>query len=163
MDKEIFRKLAISGDQHFAGGKVSGMTEWAAALLTAFPMADWRRQRQHNHGVIASALANLAWVTVLQPESEDGTCPFSCILVFDSAERCSYIREKLISSRVYPAVLWPLDKKVMEGISQLDIDFSHRMLSIHCDMRYNEIDMKHVASLIHKYGCENMELAKNTC
>jgi len=64
------------------------------------------------------------------------------------------VRQKLIESRVYPAVLWPLDASVVTGIGEEFREFSACMLSIHCDMRYAEDDMLHVATLIKQFGAE---------
>lgn len=155
IEKETFRRLAISGEQHIASGKVSGMPEWTKPLLSAFPVAKWRDRKRLNHQVLSAALADLPWVDVLQAERYIDTCPFSGILVFDSAKRQLHVKGELSFSRIYPAILWQLDKPMAEGISQRDLDFSRRMLSIHCDMRYDENDMNYVASLIREYGEAN--------
>jgi hypothetical protein len=50
------------------------------------------------------------------------------------------------------SVLWPLEVPVVEGIPQEHIDESRRMISVYCDMRYDEHDMRYVASLITDIG-----------
>jgi hypothetical protein len=147
-DKELFRCLATSGEGRIASGEVSGMTEWTRALLRTFPVRPWREQRRENQRVLSSALSGSSWVTVLQPQDAVDGCPFSGILLFDSVERRDHVRERLTASRVYPAILWPLESLVLPGIPPENVDFSRRMLSIHCDMRYSGEDMLRVAEMI---------------
>jgi hypothetical protein len=147
-DKELFRRLATSGEDRIAEGDLSGMTTWTRALLLTFPVRPWRGRRRENHRVLSSALSGIPWVKVLQPMSEGDECPFSGILLFDSVERRDHVRERLMASRVYPAILWPLESPVLPGVPPEDVDFSCRMLSIHCDMRYDREDMLKVAGLI---------------
>jgi hypothetical protein len=52
----------------------------------------------------------------------------------------------LISNSVYPAILW----NVPETVSGSSRNFSERMLSIHCDGRYNEEDIKQLADILNK-------------
>ena len=83
--------------------------------------------------------------------------PFSAVLIFDTTERRNYVNEKLIRSRIYPAILWPLEKPVINGIPDKYMDLSRRILSIHCDMRYNESDMVYVGMQIRNFGNEYID------
>jgi hypothetical protein len=154
--KEVFRNLAISGEKGVSYDpsirEVSGMTVWSHALLQNFPIENWRKQRRDNHRLLSDILSDLKWLKVLKPQSTSDTCPFSCIVFFDSPERRDYVRKELIDSRVYPAVLWPLDNPAVQGIPREHVEFSQRMLSFHCDMRYTKKDIQHVASLIKRFG-----------
>jgi len=152
IEKEKFRHLAILGEGHIGTGEPSGMLKWTSCLFTTFPMEIWRQQRRLNHQILSAGLADLPWVEVLQPEDNLTTFPFSGILVFDSPERRARVRQKLMAAQVYPAILWPLDEPVVKGISPEDLDFSQRMLSIHCDLRYGRADMEYVSYLIREYG-----------
>ncbi|UCG42174.1 MAG: hypothetical protein JSU73_09880 [candidate division WOR-3 bacterium] len=147
-DKEFFRRLAISGEGRIASGDVSGITEWTRALLRTFPTGTWRERRRENHRVLLSAIGGIPWATVLRPQDAVDVCPFSGIVLFDSAERRDHVRECLMASRVYPTILWPLESLALPGIPPENVDFSRRMLSIHCDMRYSRADMLRVAEMI---------------
>jgi len=149
--KEQFRVLAVSGEEALARGTVSGMPQWTRGLFSKFPIKKWRRDRLRNHAALVSSLRNVPWLTVLQPFAE-GSCPFSGILVFDSAERREHVRKCLIECQIYPAILWLLEKRAVRGVPSADVDFSRRMLSIHCDTRYTVGQMRHVARLIKRYG-----------
>ena len=151
--KQAFRQLALSGEAHIASGDVSAMPGWTRDLLSIFPVEEWRNMRHHNFMVLLDALAALPWLEVLKPFQAQA-CPFSAVLLFDSSERRSFVRRKLIEARAYPTVLWPLDAPVVAGIGEEFRDFSTRMLSIHCDMRYDEADLLHVAELIKQFGAD---------
>ncbi len=152
VEKDTYLRLLHSGEHQLGEGEVSGMLDWTRSLLSSFPVAKWRNLRRRNHQVLSAELSNLRGVEVLQPRNGLSTCPFSGILLFDSPQKRSRVREKLIAARVYPAILWPLEKTPVAGVSQKEQDFSQRMLSVHCDMRYDETEMKYVTSLIKKYG-----------
>jgi hypothetical protein len=150
--KELYLDLARGSEERFAAGRLSGMTDWSAALLKIMPVREWRDARTRNYGVLRDALARRPWVSVLQPEIPDAGCPFAGILVFDSGERREAVRRKLIESSIYPAVLWPQESADNPGASVQDIDLGRRILAIHCDMRYNEYEMTRVAKLVVTYG-----------
>ncbi len=152
VEKAIFRQLAMSGEASIAAGAVSGMPEWTAALVATFPVQAWRERRRDNHRLMCHALAKLPWVTVLPASESSGTCPFSAILVFDSAARRERVRHRLIEADVYPAILWPLEEPIVEGIADVYCDLGRRMLSIHCDMRYDAVDIERVAEFIKLSG-----------
>jgi hypothetical protein len=147
-DKALFRRLAVAGEGRIASGDVSGMTDWTRALLPEFPVKAWRERRRANQRVLASALGGLPGIAVLQAQDAVCGCPYSGLILLDSVQRRDHVRERLMASRVYPAILWPLQSPVLPGVPPEDVDFSRRMLSIHCDMRYNREDMLRVAEMI---------------
>jgi len=52
----------------------------------------------------------------------------------------------LIESCVYPAILWAVPGSASAGAK----DFSERMLSIHCDGRYTEEDIRQLADILNR-------------
>jgi hypothetical protein len=153
VEKQTFRQLALSGEAHIAAGEISDMPDWTRSLLAMFPVDDWRAIRRRNFEITAQALTDLPWLKVLQPAVVQA-CPFSAVLLVDSKPRRSFMRQKLIEAQVYPAVLWPLDVPIVVGVGEEFQDFSARMLSLHCDMRYSEADMLRVAELIKQFGAQ---------
>lgn len=68
--------------------------------------------------------------------------------VVNSDDERMALRQHLIQNRIYPAILW----KVPEDSCFSDaLDFSNRMLSVHCDARYNRQQIEEMCSLINKY------------
>lgn len=154
IEKNVFRQLLTSGEQDIASGNISGMSDWAKNMLPTFPIDHWREKRRINHRCICNKLSGLPWLSVLREENNEDSCPFSAVLIFDTTERRNFVYEKLIQSRIYPAILWPLERPVIDGIPYRYVDLSRRMLSIHCDMRYDESDMIYVGKQIRKFGNE---------
>jgi hypothetical protein len=148
VDKATYRALALRGEKGLAVPSVSAISDVARGLLGSFPVGSWRRARAVNHALLVSLLAQLAWARVLMPA--DSTCvPFSCVLVLDSAERRERVRLRLIQERVYPAVLWPLDRTILP-VGPTARELSRTMLSIHCDGRYGPQDIDRVAEIVNR-------------
>ncbi|MCH3884622.1 hypothetical protein [Tenacibaculum aquimarinum] len=57
------------------------------------------------------------------------------LLKFEETEHQNYVRDKLIKSKIFPAVLWP------EQTLKRDIEVQNTMLFIHTDFRYNKQDL----------------------
>ena len=151
IEKTVFRNLAILGESHISGAEISGMSEWARNLMT-FPIASWRRMRKRNHRILSEKLMGLPWLRVVNSQRGKNICPFSVILLFDSQKRRDLMRRELISLNIYPSVLWLLEHSVKYKFPKDNIDFSRRMLSLHCDMRYKKHDMERVANTIIRIG-----------
>ena len=152
IEKNIFRKLLTSGEENIATGNISGMSDWARNMLPAFPIDRWREKRRMNHRCLCNEISDLPWLSVLGKEDNDDSYPFSAVIIFDTAARRNFVCEKLIQSQIYPAILWPLEKPLIGGIPDKYLNLSRRILSIHCDMRYDESDMIYVGAQIRKYG-----------
>lgn len=152
VEKDTFRALLAAGEAHIAAGDISAMPDWTRALLPTFPMALWRERRARNHRAFVEAFGRQEWGRVLAPADESGVCPFSVMLVVDSPARRAGLRAALIDAHIYPAVLWSLEQPVVPGIPEADVDLSRRLLSLHCDARYSEDDMRRVARSVIALG-----------
>jgi len=146
VEKEAFRSLALQGEQALGAPGVSAMSDVARAMLACWPSERWRRIRRANHDTLRGQLAHLEWARVLTPRGERSV-PFSCVIVVDSAMRRERVRRRLIEAHVFPAVLWPLERPVAR-VRPAAQSVSRRLLSIHCDGRYDAEDMRRVASLV---------------
>jgi hypothetical protein len=109
--------------------------------MATFPAHEWRERRAANLDAFRDGLGEVDGVQLLD-------APFAATLVFDEATRRDEVRETLIASRVYPAIYWPQEERVLPGIRQVDIDLSRRILSIQCDQRYTVDDMTRVAAIV---------------
>jgi hypothetical protein len=54
---------------------------------------------------------------------------------------------------VYPAVLWPLEAPVVP-VEPADVELSRRLLSLHCDFRYSEVDLHRMVEMLCRFGEE---------
>src|SRR5262249_52812506 len=97
-----------------------------------------------NFRVIASALADLSGVRVLEPPV--GCTPFAVTLLFDDRACRDRVRRALIDSNVYPAVLWPTSPQAKTAA----VDLSSRLLTVHCDFRYSEGEMRKTGTIVRR-------------
>lgn len=102
----------------------------------------WLGAKRKNWKLLRS-LINTEHCIIVEPE-DDSCNMFSLVLLYENKELRDSIREYLVSKDVYPAVLWeiPIDSTTDAK------NFSERMLSIHCDGRYTEKEVKSMAEII---------------
>lgn len=146
VEKPVFRELTRRGERGLHVPAVSSISPVSRAILASFPIAAWRRTRTANHATLGSLLGDLRWVRLLGPAG-DGAAPFSCALVADTPERRETVRRALVDARIYPAVLWPLERPVL-AVGDGARDLGRRVLSIPCDARYGPEDMRRVGDVL---------------
>ena len=104
----------------------------------------WQGAKRKNWALLQSLL-NKDVCKVLKPE--DDTCTmFSLALLFENKEKRDKVRKHMIEECVYPAILWA----VPDSASGNARNFSDRMLSVHCDGRYAEEDIRQLACILNK-------------
>ena len=113
-------------------------------LLYHFNIDAWYKAKKRNWKML-SKLSSIKGITVVLPESENLT-PFSCIVLFENHSERERVRKELINTSIYPAVLWNVPENVDREVSSI----SKRILSIHCDGRYNESEMQYLLNTINK-------------
>jgi hypothetical protein len=150
VDKADYRALAIRGERGLARPGISAMSNVARALLDAFPVGFWRQARTANHALVSSLISQTGWARVLAP-AEGAGVPFSVVVLTETAERRERIRASLIAANVFPAVLWQLEKTVLP-VGDEPRALSRRLLSIHCDGRYEARDMQRIGELLARSG-----------
>ena len=102
----------------------------------------WQGAKRKNWNLLKS-LVEKETCRILEPEDESCTM-FSLVLLFESKKHREAVRKKLIEASVYPAILWTVSSCAsMEARS-----FSDRMLSVHCDGRYQEEDVRQLAEIL---------------
>lgn len=141
-DKDSFRELYLETEDGFDDLEISSIDERSKDFLHHFDLDAWYKAKNRNWKVL-SKLLSINGITVVFPESEELT-PFSCIVLFEKYSERERVRKKLIENSIYPAVLW----NVPENVDRQVVSISKRMLSIHCDGRYNEIEMYYLLNTI---------------
>ena len=104
----------------------------------------WEGAKQRNW-LLLKNLVDKDGLRVLEPEDEYCTL-FSLVLLFPSEAKRDAVRKRLIEASVYPAILWAVPNCTSENAKS----FSGRMLSVHCDGRYTEEDMKELADRLNE-------------
>ncbi|MBR6496550.1 MAG: hypothetical protein IKT28_05535 [Rikenellaceae bacterium] len=109
-------------------------------VIEYFDVRGWNAAKCENWNRLTELLG--AEVRCLKPENNRCN-PFSAVLLFESRQQRDAVRNSLISEQIYPAILWAVESGSAEAV-----DFSSRMLSIHCDGRYTRSDMEQLAEKI---------------
>lgn len=143
VSKDEFRKMFVETEEWFDYAEPSVIDERSREFVCRkFDVNLWLSAKRRNWALLSS-LINKEHCEVINAESESCTM-FSLVLLLDSKERRDALRKELIERCVYPAVLW----NVPEEASAASKDFCQRMLSIHCDGRYTEDDIRQLANIL---------------
>jgi hypothetical protein len=139
--KAEFRGRFADAERMIGAGPISGISPFSRELLRSLPARPWREARSDNLATLRSRLGNPPGFRLLD-------APFAATLLFDSAHLRERVRTALIAERIYPAVLWPLEQPRLQGIPAEHVELSRRLLTLHCDFRYNADDMARVAARV---------------
>lgn len=143
VSKEEFRKHYTETEVWFDKAKPALIDERSKTVVTKqLDINLWLGAKRRNWKLLKS-LVKCDSCKVLNPE-EDTCSMFSLVLLFDKKEQRDETRKRLIEACVYPAVLWV----VPESASVEARSFSERMLSVHCDGRYTEENIRQLAEII---------------
>ena len=146
--KNVFRKLAVASEQKIFQDELVSISPWSFELYRTFPIHEWRKKRFENWRILVEVLQEEDFIKILFPLENEAIRPFSVILSFPSRQCRDKVRGELIQQRIYPSVLWDISSADFAKLDEKAVDFSGRMLSIHCDMRYNREDMLKVGQAI---------------
>ena len=138
--KHIFRDMFVNGENGYdENPDVSGISQVSRNGWKRYPIQISREIRKHNYLYLTGLLERISNLDILHSKVEEDIVPFSVVLLLKDRETRHAVRNNLISSNIYPAILWDQASEDQTAIE--NIEFSQRMLSIHCDMRYSINDM----------------------
>ena len=141
--KEEFRKRYTETEEWFDQAEPSQIDKRSREfIMKQFDLNLWLGSKRRNWELL-NALVNKENCGKLKAEHESCTM-FSFVVLLECKTKRSKVRKKLIESCVYPAILW----NVPDMASASSKDISNRMLSIHCDGRYSEEDIKQLAVIL---------------
>lgn len=145
VSKDVFRKCYTDTESWFDDADLCLIDDRSKEYVSKkFDINLWQNAKRKNWKLLQDLVSH-ADCCVLKPEDETCTM-FSFVLLLKSKARRDIVRKRLIESHVYPAILWTLP----DGVSLGAKDFSERMLSIHCDGRYTEEDIRQLAAILNK-------------
>lgn len=138
--KEEFLNLFRATEETFADLPLSRPVEWTQDILNQIDIKKWYWLKKRNYNTLVELL-HPKHSEIIFPEKK-GLTPFSLLLSFRNHSICEEIRERLISEKIYPAVLWAdVDQSDPEAV-----EYSSHILSLHCDGRYDNENMRLLAS-----------------
>jgi hypothetical protein len=141
-----FRALARSAAGRADPTSPAGISPVSRALLPHMPTDAWREQRRRNFGILACEAYVPRHARTLLPPA--GGVAFAFTVVFDAEGDRERVENALIERAVVPSVLWPLDPTRDPGAGPADADLSRRILSVHCDQRYDPEAMERLAGIL---------------
>ncbi len=141
-----FRALARSGSRPSGTGAGQGILPISRALLPGMPVDAWRERRRRHLEILENEV-ELPPSARLLPAPEGGV-GFAFTIVFAGHDQRRRAQRALVARAVAPVVLWPLDPFRSRGVGGPDVDLSRRILSIHCDQRYDEADMHRLGAIL---------------
>ncbi len=145
VSKDEFRKCYTETEEWFDKAEPTSIDDKSRRFVTKqLDINRWLGAKRRNWTLLQS-LVNKDVCKVLKPE--DDTCTmFSLVLLFESKEKRDKVRKHMIEACVYPAILWAVPDSASENAKS----FSDRMLSVHCDGRYSEEDIRQLACILNK-------------
>ena len=142
-EKKVFRKKLVDTEEWFEISTISLIDKRSQSYIDKFDINKWHNKKRQNWRLLQSLVSDK--VQIVQPEGDSCTM-FSLIVLTESQKQREIIRHRLIENAVYPAILWQVPKETNMNVQ----DFSRRMLSIHCDGRYVENDIRIMAHIINE-------------
>ena len=145
VSKDEFRRHYTETEEWFDHAEPALLDERSKMVVSKqLDINLWQGAKRKNWALLQS-LVNSDVCKILKPEDETCTM-FSLVLLFDTKGTRDNVRKHLIDACVYPAILWA----VPESASANARCFSERMLSVHCDGRYTEDDIRQLANILNK-------------
>lgn len=142
VDKDIFLRNFKATEDRFGEFSLSDWSAITDQTISAFDIEGWYKQKRTNYRKLLSLL-EFHNANPIIGKSEHST-PFSLIILFKNNAQRDKARSYLIRNNVYPAILWP----DVYASDEAALDLSKCLLSIHCDGRYFENDMKELAKIL---------------
>ncbi len=150
-DKEAFRVKYIKTEGCIDNLALSGIDAESEEITRALNIKLWM-DLKYNNWLLAKKMLDKK-LCILGKDREDYWQPFSLIFLLDSAEERESLRKYMIQHSIYPAVLWriPEDSEFVEVK-----EFSERMLSVHCDIRYSRSAIEQMCKTINGFYGTNL-------
>lgn len=130
--KDIFRKIFISTEEKFNDLPICRIDNDTLNFISKFDAINWYKQKLVN----IQYLNSIVDTTIKQITNINNR--FSFLLLCKNKEQRELLRQLLIQNNIYPAILWELPNST----SDYNKNISSRILSIHCDARYNHSDIE---------------------
>ena len=145
-DKMLFREKYIASEEMIDNLSTSGIDRKSWEITKDMDIKRWIDFKRDNWETAVKMLDKR--IRILGAEINTCWHPFSLTVLMNSPEEREKIRAYMIQHSIYPAILWRIPEDCHFAEAK---DFSGRMLSIHCDMRYNQKEISQMCELINGY------------
>ena len=146
-DDRRWFELHQQADQSVPHGAFA-MSRLSRALLDcSFDYDEIGKKRIQNFGILYERLHHLS----LLPEPEPGTVPLGFVIKLRNRKQRDDLRSFLFSKSIYPPIHWQVEGVVPSDFKE-SISLSKTVMTIPCDQRYGEDDMKRVSTAISEWS-----------
>lgn len=145
-NKNSFRNKYIKSEEMIEHLVLSGMDKESGKIIRTMDVKLWTDLCRDNW-YLAYNMLNRKFI-ILKSVEEACWQPFSLIILCNSAEERIALRQYLIKHCIYPAVLWKVPE---DTVFPAALDFSQRMLAVHCDVRYSRGEIEKMCQIINRY------------
>lgn len=145
-DKNKFREKFILSEAMIEELSLTNMDTKSLNIIENMDIMQWFDNRRYNWEILCSKLSDK--FNIIKPSHSEVFYPFSAIILCDSHKEREVLRQYLIKNSIYPAILWNIPDSCEYPIA---LDFSKKMLSIHCDARYNADKITSMSQIINAY------------
>ena len=143
-NKENFRCKYTNTEEQIDNLKYSGIDKLSKNISENLNIEKWTATKLENWNKAVSLLNNIQVLCI----ENDASQAFSLVLLAKSKEERDQLRNYLIQKSVYPAILWKVPEDTQFAEAK---EFSDRMLSVHCDARYNISDIEQLCNIINGF------------
>ncbi|WMM24329.1 hypothetical protein RBU61_15550 [Tissierella sp. MB52-C2] len=99
-------------------------------------------KRRSNFQILSDGIKNINYVEPLFHELVEDICPMY-YPIYVNANR-EHVRQELIKNKIYCPIHWPIPRQ----INNKSLGIYNKILSIPCDQRYEDDDMKRILSVL---------------
>lgn len=145
-DKNEFREKYILSEKMIEELSLTKMDTKSLNIIETMNIIQWFDNRRHNWEILCTKLSDK--FNIIKPLHNEEFYPFSTIILCDSHKEREILRQYLIENSIYPAILWNLPENSEFSNA---LDFSKKMLSIHCDARYTNEDIEKMCQTINEF------------
>ncbi|MDL2241276.1 DegT/DnrJ/EryC1/StrS family aminotransferase, partial [Bacteroidales bacterium OttesenSCG-928-K22] len=111
--------------------------------------SDWefiRDSRRQNYKMLFNELNETINFKPVFNHFPDDVVPLYFVILIKK-DRTKF-QKALINERIYCPIHWPIYNEIESIYSKESLNFQYQILSIPCDQRYNELDIKRIISTI---------------
>lgn len=144
ISKDAFLREFRDTEECFSSFSLADWSSVTNQILESFDVRTWYNLKRANY-IELLGLLNFSCSKPVSCNLANST-PFSLIVIFNNNNQREVARHCLIQNNIYPAILW----SDVYGKDPEAVDFSKRILSVHCDGRYSKNDMQLLAQILNK-------------
>lgn len=148
--KARYRDLQLRGEEMLSRSACSAISPVAEAIVSFGVPKFWRERRAANTRLLITLLNDFSDAQPAFRTWPERHAPFVLPLVFPSTAARDHYQDAMRKENIYCPVEWVCDT-TDPGAK----DLSSRILSISTDHRYSETDMRRIAEVMQRVGCES--------